>query len=155
MNDIMSYQYPPPGTPPPPYDAGYSIPPHSSGMDTRSPGQPGRHESEPSPTSFELKREPHPDVRMVEGAPGQEQANMGASGDKKRGKLQYQRISVACSKKREPHLHLHFPLAECAEANIAPKKQTVGGVRSGVFRRRVLRNATSVSASTRSVSSRP
>ncbi|KUI63296.1 hypothetical protein VP1G_10463 [Cytospora mali] len=93
----MSYHYPPPGTPPPPYDAGYSIPPHSSGMDTRSPGQSGRNESDPSPTSFELKRSSHPDVRMVEREPGPEQANMGASADKKRGKLQYQRISVACT----------------------------------------------------------
>lgn len=98
MNDIMSYHYPPPGTPPPPYDAGYSIPPHASGMDTGSPSQSGRNEGDPSPTSFELKRSSHPDMRMVERAQGPEQANMSASGDKKRGKLQYQRISVACSK---------------------------------------------------------
>ncbi|KAK7745488.1 hypothetical protein SLS53_002986 [Cytospora paraplurivora] len=67
-------------------------------MDTRSPaGQSGRDESDPSTASFELKRSSHPDMRMVERAPGQEQASMSAGGDKKRGKLQYQRISVACT----------------------------------------------------------
>ncbi|ROV99872.1 hypothetical protein VMCG_06287 [Cytospora schulzeri] len=110
----MSYQYPPPGTPPPPYDAGYSIPPHSSGMDTGSPGQSGRNESDPSPTSFELKRSSHPDVRMVERPPGPDQANMGASGDKKRGKLQYQRISVACTNCRRRKIR-------CVQAAGAPK----------------------------------
>lgn len=63
MNEIMSYQYPPPGTPPPPYDTGYPLPPHSTGMDMRSPGQPGRN-GLPA-MSFDLKRPgSHPNVKI-------------------------------------------------------------------------------------------
>lgn len=103
MNEIMSYQYPPPGTPPPPYDTGYPVPPHATGMDIRSPDQPGRNGS--PAMSFALKRTgSHPKVRMeskvkmeLGSAPGLDEQTM-AGGEKKKGKLSYHRASTACSK---------------------------------------------------------
>lgn len=98
MNEIMAYQYPPPGTPPPPYDTGYPVPPHATGMDMRSPGQPGRN-GLPA-MSFDLKRSgSHPNVKMnPDSAPGLDDQTMAAGGEKKKGKLSYHRASTACSK---------------------------------------------------------
>lgn len=93
MNDIMSSQYPPPGTPPPPYN-GYPVALHMAGMGMRSPDQPGRNGS---PTlSFDLKRaNSHPNIKTD---PDSEDSNMASASDKKRTKLTYPRASAACSK---------------------------------------------------------
>lgn len=101
MNDIMSYPYPPPGTPPPPYHVGYAIGPHGTGMGMRSPHQPGRNGSPTMP--FDLKRsDSHPNIKMDPSTPGSDDAKMSAA-DKKRNKLGYHRATTACSK-RSPSL---------------------------------------------------
>lgn len=109
MNEIMSYQYPPPGTPPPPYDTGYPVPPHSTGMDMRSPGQPGRNAL--SAMSFDLKRSgSHPNVKMdPSSAQGLDDQTMAAGGEKKKGKLSYHRASTACSKSPSSSFRYHGP----------------------------------------------
>lgn len=95
MNDIMTYQYPSPGTPPPPYNTGYTVAPHMTGMTMRSPDQPGRNGS--PAISFELKRATSQSNIKLD--PEIEEANMAAAGEKKRNKLGYHRASAACSEK--------------------------------------------------------
>lgn len=93
MNDIMTYQYPSPGTPPPPYNTGYTVAPHMTGMTMRSPDQPGRIGS--PAISFELKRATSQSNIKLD--PESEESNMAAAGEKKRNKLGYHRASAACS----------------------------------------------------------
>lgn len=96
MNDIMSYQYPSPGTPPPPYNAGYPVVPHPTGMGIGSPDQLGRNGS--PPMSFDLKRsDSHGNIKMEPPTPGSDETKMTAA-DKKRNKLGYHRATTACSK---------------------------------------------------------
>lgn len=101
----MSYQYPSPTTPPPPYDTGYPIPSQPAGMGLRSPGQPVKNEGDPATLHFDDKRDSSEDPGMAaaEQAQGNDPANMGINADKKRGKLNYHRAGTACSK---GHLHL-------------------------------------------------
>lgn len=93
MNDIMSYQYPPPGTPPPPYHD-YPIALHMAGMGMRSPDQPGRNGS-PS-LSFDLKRaNSRPHIKTDQDS---EDSNMASAPEKKGRKLNYHRAPAACGK---------------------------------------------------------
>lgn len=104
MNDIMSYQYPPPGTPPPPYN-GYPVALHMAGMGMRSPDQPGRNGS-PN-LSFDLKRaNSRPNIKTD---PDSEDSNMASADNKKRHKLMYHRAAAACSKPPLPFLVLLYP----------------------------------------------
>lgn len=157
MNEIMSYQYPPPGTPPPPYDTGYPVPPHSTGMDMRSPGQPGRNGS--PAMSFDLKRSSsHPNVKMdPSSAAGLDEQTMAAGGDKKRGKLNYHRASTACSK-YYPFWRTQDPQSCCFVLKYliltkTSKKPIVESERSGVNRARwANRNARHVKSSIKTAS---
>lgn len=99
----MSYQYPSPTTPPPPYDTGYPIPSQPAGMGMRSPGDPVKNEDDPATLHFDGKREsPDPGLATVDQAQGSDPANMGIGTDKKRGKLNYHRAGTACSKETPP-----------------------------------------------------
>lgn len=99
MNDIMAYQYPSPGTPPPPYNTGYTVAPHMTGMPMRSPDQPGRNGS--PAISFDLKRATsQPNIKLD---PESEESNMASAAEKKRNKLGYHRASAACSEKHHPN----------------------------------------------------
>lgn len=109
VNDIMTYQYPSPGTPPPPYNTGYTVAPHMTGMTMRSPDQPGRSGS--PAISFELKRANSQSNIKLD--PESEESNMAAAGEKKRNKLGYHRASAACSENYSPNdtsLSLSLPL---------------------------------------------
>lgn len=94
MNDIMTYQYPSPGTPPPPYNTGYAVAPHMTGMPLRSPDQTGRNNS--PAISYELKRATSQSNIKLD--PESEDSNMASAAEKKRNKLGYHRASAACSK---------------------------------------------------------
>ncbi|PSR77214.1 hypothetical protein BD289DRAFT_486582 [Coniella lustricola] len=91
----MSYaQYPSPGTPPPPYNAGCPVVTHSTGMDFGSPDQLGRNGS--PPMSFDLKRsDSQGKIKMEPPTPGSDEQKMTAA-DKKRNKLGYHRATTAC-----------------------------------------------------------
>ncbi|KAK2610851.1 hypothetical protein N8I77_004246 [Diaporthe amygdali] len=99
----MSYQYPSPTTPPPPYDTGYPIPSQSTGMGMRSPGQPVKDDGDPATLHFDGKRESSsdPGLATAEQAQGNDPANMGVNADKKRGKLNYHRAGTACTNCRK------------------------------------------------------
>lgn len=99
----MSYQYPSPTTPPPPYDTGYPIPSQPAGMGMRSPGEPVKTEGDPATLHFDGKRESSdPGLATADQAQGSDPANMGIGADKKRGKLNYHRAGTACSKEPPP-----------------------------------------------------
>lgn len=112
----MSYQYPPPGTPPPPYNAGYPVAPHATGMGMRSPDQPGRTGGSPT-MPFDLKRSnSHPNIKM-DSTSLLDEANMATAAEKKRSKLGYHRASTACSKTfpstSSPRVHEHKARGFC------------------------------------------
>lgn len=94
----MSYQYPSPTTPPPPYDTGYPIPSQPAGMGMRSPGDPVKSDADPATLHFDKRESPDPGLVTADQAQGSDPANMGIGADKKRGKLNYHRAGTACSK---------------------------------------------------------